>query len=58
MKRMHSLGSYICKELLTLIYIEANGPSLNKKMAKYQLINIWNKVLFNIQELKVKFNPS
>ena len=36
------------------IYIRVNNPSLNKNISKYHLPNIWDEVLFNISELKIK----
>ena len=36
------------------IYIRANNPSLNKNIGKYHLHHIWDEVLLNISELKLK----
>ena len=36
------------------IYIRVNNPSLNKNIGKYHLPHIWDEVLFNISELKLK----
>ena len=36
------------------IYIRINNPSLNRNIAKYHLPHIWDEVLFNISELKIK----
>ena len=36
------------------IYIRVNNPSLNKNIGKYHLPHIWDKVLNNITELKLK----
>ena len=36
------------------IYIRVNGPSLNKNIGKYHLPHIWDEVLNNITELKLK----
>ena len=36
------------------LYIRVNNPSLNKNIGKYRLPHIWDKVLCNIPELKVK----
>ena len=36
------------------IYIRMNSPSLNKNIGKYHLPHIWNEVLLNISELKLK----
>ena len=38
------------------IYIRVNGPSLNKNIGKYHLPHIWDEVLNNITELKLKIN--
>ena len=36
------------------IYIRVNSPSLNKNTGKYHLPHIWDEVLINISELKLK----
>ena len=36
------------------IYIRANNPSLNKNVGKSHLPHIWDEVLLNISELKLK----
>ena len=36
------------------IYIRANNPSLNKNVGKFHLPHIWDEVLLNISELKLK----
>ena len=36
------------------VYIRVNNPSLNKYIGKYHLPHIWDEVLFNISELKIK----
>ena len=36
------------------IYIRVNNPSLNRDIGKYHLPHIWDEVLFNISELKLK----
>ena len=36
------------------IYIRVNSPSLNKNIGKYHLPHIWDEVLLNISELKLK----
>ena len=36
------------------VYIAVNSPSLNKNIGKYPLPHIWDEVLFNISELKLK----
>ena len=36
------------------LYIRVNNPSLNRNIRKYHLPHIWDEVLFNISELKMK----
>ena len=36
------------------LYIRVNNPSLNRNIGKYHLPNIWDEVLFNTSELKLK----
>ena len=36
------------------LYIRVNSPSLNKNIGKYHLPNIWDEVLLNTPELKLK----
>ena len=36
------------------LYIKVNNPSLNKNIGKYHLPDIWDEVLFNTSELKLK----
>ena len=36
------------------LYIGANNPSLNRNIGKYHLPHIWDEVLLNISELKLK----
>ena len=36
------------------IYIRANNPSLNRNVGKFHLPHIWDEVLLNISELKMK----
>ena len=36
------------------LYIRVNNPSLKRKIGKYRLPHIWDEVLFNISELKIK----
>ena len=40
------------------IYIRVNNPSLNRNMGKYHLPHIWDEVLFNITELKLKIEQT
>ena len=41
----------ICKESM---FIRANNPSLNRNIGKYHLLHIWDEVLVNNTELKLK----
>ena len=36
------------------LYIRLNNPSLNRNIGKYHLPHIWDEVLFNTSELKLK----
>ena len=36
------------------MYIRVNNPTLNKNIGKYNLPHIWDKILFDIPELKMK----
>ena len=36
------------------LYIRVNDPSLNRNIGKYHLPHIWDEILFNISELKLK----
>ena len=36
------------------LYIRVNNPSLNRNIGKYHLPHIWDDVLFNTSELKLK----
>ena len=36
------------------LYIRVNNPSLNRNIGKYHLPDIWDEVLFNTSELKLK----
>ena len=35
------------------VYISINNPSLNRNVGKYNLHHLWDRVLFNIPDLKV-----
>ena len=35
-------------------YISVNNPSLNRNIGKYHLPHIWDEVLFNTSEYKIK----
>ena len=36
------------------LYVRINNPSLNRNIGKYHLPHIWDEVLFNTSELKLK----
>ena len=36
------------------LYIRVNDPSLNRNIGKYHLSHIWDEILFNTSELKLK----
>ena len=36
------------------LYVGVNNPSLNRNIGKYHLPHIWDEVLFNTSELKLK----
>ena len=36
------------------MFIRVNGPSLNKNIGKYHLPHLWDEVLINNRELKIK----
>ena len=36
------------------LFIRVNNPSLNRNVGKYHLPHIWDEVLLNIPELKLK----
>ena len=36
------------------IYIRVNNPTLNRNIGKFNLPHIWDNLLLNIQELKMK----
>ena len=40
--------------IIEAIYIRVNSPSLNKNIGKYHLPHVWDEVLYNITELKLK----
>ena len=53
-----SIGGREDQNLMRLIkeaiYIRVNSPSLSENKGKYHLPHIWNDVLFNISEFKIK----
>ena len=44
----------LCRWIKEALYIRVNNPSLNKNIGKYHLHHIWDKVLNNTSELKLK----
>ena len=44
----------ILRTIKEALYIRVNNPSLNRNIGKYHLPHIWDEVLFNIAELKIK----
>ena len=49
-KEEHNLSRLIKESM----YIRVNNPSLNRNIGKYHLPNIWDEVLVNTTELKMK----
>ena len=47
----------LCRWIKEALYIRVNNPSLNKNIGKYHLPHIWDEVLHNTSELKVKQLP-
>ena len=44
----------LCRWIKESLYIRVNNPSLNKSIGKYHLPHIWDEVLHNTSELKLK----
>ena len=44
----------IIRAIKEAIYIRVNNPSLNRNIGKYHLPHIWDGILLNISELKLK----
>ena len=44
----------LCRWIKEALYIRVNNPSLNKNIGKYHLLHIWDEVLHNTSELKLK----
>ena len=44
----------LCRWIKETLYIRVNNPSLNKSIGKYHLPHIWDEVLHNTPELKLK----
>ena len=47
-------GQNLLRTIKEALYIRVNNPSLNKNIGKYHLPHIWDEVLHNISELKLK----
>ena len=47
-------GQNLLRTIKEALYIRVNDPSLNKNIGKYHLPHIWDEVLHNISELKLK----
>ena len=45
---------HLIRDIKEAIYIRVNNLSLDKNIGKYHLTHIWDEVLLNISELKVK----
>ena len=44
----------VIRTIKEALYIRVNNPCLNRNIGKYHLPHIWDEVLFNISELKLK----
>ena len=44
----------LCRWIKEALFIRVNNPSLNKNIGKYHLPHIWDEVLHNTSELKLK----
>ena len=47
-------GRNLLRTIKEAIYIRANSPSLNRNVVKFHLPHIWDEVLLNISELRLK----
>ena len=47
-------GQNLMRTIKETLYIRVNNPSLNRNIGKYHLPHIWNDILFNTSELKLK----
>ena len=46
--------SSLARTIKESIYIRVNNPTLNRNIGKYNLLYIWDNILFSIPELKMK----
>ena len=44
----------LIRTIIEALYIRVNNPSLDRNIGKYHLPHIWDEVLLNISELKLK----
>ena len=44
----------VMRTIKEALYIRVNDPSLNRNVGKYHLPHVWDEVLFNTSELKLK----
>ena len=44
----------LMRDIKEALYIRVNNPSLNRNIGKYNLPHIWDEVLYNTSELKLK----
>ena len=42
------------RTIIEALYLRVNDPSLNRNVGKYHLLHVWDEVLFNTSELKLK----
>ena len=48
-------GQDLTRLIKEAIFIRVNNPTLNKNIGRFQLSHIWDRVLFNIPNLKAAF---
>ena len=48
------LHQVLLRTIKEALYIRVNDPSLNRNVGKYHLPHVWDDVLFNTSELKLK----
>ena len=54
LRKVGSEDQNLMRLIKETVYIRVNGPFLNKNIGKYHLPHIWDEVLNNITELKLK----